>query len=179
MVRSGLFQRREIARKAVARAVNPRVLDVGCGSGRVAETLFSADIGEYVGVDFSAPMLELAKERLAQHSDQVTLLCGDFMTVELDGPFDIITVLGVFDYIEDPHRFIRRLGELCRGTLVASFPSWDWIKGPVRHIRYQWLNSCPIYDYTQKEVEVILKDCGFSSVRFHRKRGGFILEASV
>ena len=64
--RPGLHARRDIALQVVDSYERPRVLDVGCGSGRVAEEVLEHRAGAYVGVDFSEPMLDLSRERLAR-----------------------------------------------------------------------------------------------------------------
>ncbi len=59
-----------------------RVLDLGCGHGVVAARAL-ADLRDVslVGVDGSAPMLELARERLAPYGDRVTLAQAAFETL--------------------------------------------------------------------------------------------------
>ena len=117
-VRPGLFARREFALDVVRSYSSPRVLDVGCGSGRVAEQVLEVGASEYVGVDFSEPMLELAKDRLAQYGSQVSLVCGDFLEVELDGSFDVVLALGFFDYTPEPDAFVERFREVCSGSVA-------------------------------------------------------------
>src|SRR3954470_11255632 len=70
-IRPGLFARREFVTSVVRSYVSPRVLDVGCGSGRIAEHVLDAGAAEYVGVDFSEPMLALSADRLARFGDEV------------------------------------------------------------------------------------------------------------
>src|SRR5271166_2721309 len=64
VLRPGLFRRRQLAVKTVAAYRDPRVLDVGCGSGRIGEFVLEAGAARYVGVDFAEPMIELAEARL-------------------------------------------------------------------------------------------------------------------
>src|SRR5919198_5065877 len=63
-LRPGLFRRRELALEVIRSYDSPRVLDVGCGSGRIGELALDAGAGDYVGVDFAETMLDLARERL-------------------------------------------------------------------------------------------------------------------
>jgi ribosomal protein L11 methyltransferase len=90
-----------IALERVADAHRPsglaRVLDVGCGSGRVAEYLLEAGASTLTGIDLSPEMLELARARLARFSESVELVLGDFMTLALTGPYDVIVAVGLFD----------------------------------------------------------------------------------
>jgi SAM-dependent methyltransferase len=59
-----------------------RVLDLGCGHGVVAARVLAElrDVS-LVGVDGSAPMLELAREQLAPYGDRVTLARAAFETL--------------------------------------------------------------------------------------------------
>jgi hypothetical protein len=67
----------------------------------------------------------------------------------------------------------------CSSTLLASFTRWDWVKGPIRHFHYELLHRCPIHDYTERGVEAMLREAGFSAVEFiSRGRRGFFVEAT-
>ena len=78
-VRPGLGRRRALALEAVGSYPSPSVLDVGCGSGRIAEDVLEHGASRYVGVDFSEPMLELAGRRLERFGATVSLVQGDFL----------------------------------------------------------------------------------------------------
>jgi SAM-dependent methyltransferase len=179
-LRPGLFLRAEAAVDLVrAFGYAPRVLDIGCGSGRVGEQALDAGAGEYVGIDFSEPMIELAQKRLARFGDSVRLLSGDFLTTDLEGRFDVVMALGLFDYIGDPEPFTRRMLEVCSGTTIASFPGWTWFKGPIRKVRYEWINDCPIFNYTMPQLERLFRGSGFERVNVEEfVRGGFLVRAS-
>ena len=132
LLRPGLNARREFALEVAREHVRPRVLDVGCGSGRVGEEILAAGASEYVGIDFSEPMLELAGQRLAHFGERARLVQGNFLEHEFDRPFDVVIVLGVFDYTPEPHEFVLRARRACSGSVVATFPRWNWLKGPAR-----------------------------------------------
>jgi SAM-dependent methyltransferase len=165
-LRPGLFRRREFALDVVRSYDAPRVLDVGCGSGRIGELALEAGAADYVGVDFAETMLDLARERLARFGDKVTLVQGDFRNVELEGRFDVVLALGLFDYIADADSFAHRMRELTApgGSVVGSFPRWHWLKGPVRKVRYEKINNCPIFDYTEHGLRKLFTDAGFDPV---------------
>ena len=69
------------------------VLEIGCGTGRVAGALAAAGF-ETVGIDRSAPMLRLAEERRAAAPPEVagrlTFVEGDMTTFHLDRTFPLI-----------------------------------------------------------------------------------------
>jgi 2-polyprenyl-3-methyl-5-hydroxy-6-metoxy-1,4-benzoquinol methylase len=177
LLRPGLFNRRELALEVARGHDAPSVLDVGGGSGRIGEPMLEQGAARYVDVDLSNTMLDLARERLARFGEKVELVQGDFLTAELAGPFDVVLALGYFDYIENADAHIRRIGELCSGSAVASFPRWTWTKGPIRKVRYEVINNCPIFDYTPEGVRDLFADASFESVRVQPGKSGFLVRA--
>jgi SAM-dependent methyltransferase len=175
LLRPGLFNRRELAVSIAREYEAPSVLDVGGGSARVGEFMLEAGAARYVDVDLSDTMLDLARQRLERFEDRVDLVQGDFLSATLEGPFDIVVALGYFDYIEDAPAHIRRISELCAGTAVASFPRWTWTKGPIRKVRYEVINRCPIFDYREAQLCELFAD--FARVEIQPGRSGFLLRA--
>jgi SAM-dependent methyltransferase len=175
LLRPALSGRADLAVSIVQSLGSPRVLDIGYGSGRVGERVLDAGASHYVGIDFSAPMLDLARERLERFGERAEFVEGDFLTEPLAGPFEAILALGLFDYTPEPERFARRMFELSAGAVVASFPRWTWLKGPVRKLRYEVLNDCPIFDYTNEGVERLFKESGFCSVELHQSGASALL----
>jgi SAM-dependent methyltransferase len=177
LLRPGLFNRRELALEVASGYDSPTVLDVGGGSGRIGEPILEQGAARYVDVDLSNTMLELAGERLARFEDRVALVQGDFLTADLSGPFDVVLALGYFDYIENAAAHVHRIGELCAGSAVASFPRWTWTKGPIRKLRYEVINNCPIFDYTAGELQQLFVDAGFAQTDLREGKSGFLLRA--
>ena len=180
LLRPGLFRRRRLAVQTVAALSAPRVLDVGCGSGRVGEFVLEAGASRYVGIDFAAPMIELATLRLQRFAPRSELVAGDFLDAPLEGPFEVILALGLFDYLDEPERFARRMFELAAsgGCVVGSFPAWSPVKGPVRKVRYEWIGDCPIFNYTRERLTGMFGESGFGHVEvFAPGRSGFLVRA--
>jgi SAM-dependent methyltransferase len=169
---------RELAVSVVARHRAPDVLDLGCGPGRVAEAVIEAGAASYVGVDFSPEMLALARRRL-DGQETVELLEGDFLDIDVPRTFDVVLALGLFDYLAEPARAASWMRAHCGSTLVASFPRWDWVKAPLRHLHYA-IHRCSIYEYTEAGASELLHGAGFSNVEFpSRGRRGFFVSATV
>jgi SAM-dependent methyltransferase len=85
----------------------PRVLDIGCGNGRWARTL-SGQVTAYLGVDFSAGLIDQARATLARARDAgrfrfQVLSAADLGTAELAAapPFDLVVMAGVLLYLND------------------------------------------------------------------------------
>jgi trans-aconitate 2-methyltransferase len=97
-----------------------RVLDAGCGTGRVTAALVERlPRGEVVAVDGSPAMVEAARERLG---DSVELRVADLLELELERPVDAIPSTATFHRVADHERLFARLRELLRpgGRLVAQ-----------------------------------------------------------
>ena len=57
--------------------------------------------------------------------------------------------------------------EVTTGKIIATFPlKWTW-RAPVRKVRLA-LRGCPVYFFTQPQVEQALRDAGFRSCRVTR-----------
>ena len=68
---------RRTLRRAFSRVDrSAKVLDLPCGTGRLAETLLG-DGFHVVGVDISAPMLEVARRKLQRFGDRFETRVGD------------------------------------------------------------------------------------------------------
>ncbi|HYT52036.1 MAG TPA: class I SAM-dependent methyltransferase [Gaiellaceae bacterium] len=177
LLRPGLFNRRALALEVAHEYDAPSVLDVGGGSGRIGEFLLAEGASRYVDVDLSDTMLDLARDRLARFGDKVELVQGDFLATPLDGPFDVVLALGYFDYIEDAGAHTRRIGDLCSGSAIASFPRWSWTKGPIRKLRYEVINNCPIFDYDREGLRDLFSGAGFHTITIRQGRSGFLVRA--
>ena len=179
--RPGLFRRRQLAVDTVKSYATPRVLDVGCGSGRIGEfVLEQGGAAHYVGVDFSEPMIDLARARLRRFEAKTELIVDDFVTASLTGPFEVILAVGLFDYLPEPHLFARKMFDLTApgGCVVGSFPTWSLIKGPVRKLRYEWIGNCPIFNYSRRELELMFGASGFDRVEVQSPgRSGYLVRA--
>ncbi|MDB5456089.1 MAG: class SAM-dependent methyltransferase [Caulobacter sp.] len=71
---------------------NPRVLEIGAGEGVLFEALRAHAPARYVGVDFSAPAIELGLTRLAAEraTGVVDLVLGDGRAFRTDETFDVV-----------------------------------------------------------------------------------------
>jgi trans-aconitate 2-methyltransferase len=110
---------RDVLDRLVLRG-DERVLDAGCGTGRVTAALVERlPRGEVVAVDGSPAMVEQARARLG---DGVDVHVADLLELELDRPFDAILSTATFHWIADHDRlFARLLGALVPGgRLIAQ-----------------------------------------------------------
>jgi trans-aconitate 2-methyltransferase len=99
-----------------------RVLDAGCGTGRVTSMLRDRlPDGEVVALDGSASMVEKARERLGR--DRVTYLVADLQRpLPVDPPVDAVLSTATFHWIVDHDALFGNLATVMRpgGQLGAQ-----------------------------------------------------------
>lgn len=164
--RRGLYERVVLTIRELETMEQPRVLDVGCGSGRNSVLFVKAGARHVVGVDFSERMLELAEEAAQTHgvASACTFVQADFLDYEPDEPFESVVALGVFDYVADPVPFLRRMAAVSSGTVIGSFPGIAPVRTALRKVRYT-LRGCPLYFYSRRRLERVCREAGLHSYR--------------
>ena len=102
---------------------NERVLDAGCGTGRVTALLLDRlPDGRVIGLDGSLAMIHRARERFAA-DPRVELIVADLTEpLPIDPPVDAILSTATFHWIGDHEALFRNLAAALRpgGQLVAQ-----------------------------------------------------------
>jgi len=106
-------------------AGDERVLDAGCGSGRVtAQLLERLPTGHVVAADVSPAMLEQARATLAPYADRVTFVQADLTQIDrvLTEPVEVVFSTAVFHWINDHPALFRALFTVLApgGRLIAQ-----------------------------------------------------------
>jgi ubiquinone/menaquinone biosynthesis C-methylase UbiE len=147
----------------------PRVLDVGCGSGRFSVAVAKAGVREVLGLDFAPSMLDIARQLAERQGvgDRCRFEAGDFMERKFAEPFDIALAIGLFDYVADCAPFLRKMRRVSRVKVVATFPRrWTW-RAPLRKLRLA-LRGCPVFFFTRPQVERLMAEAGFQRFTIER-----------
>ncbi|MEU2122401.1 class I SAM-dependent methyltransferase [Nocardia niwae] len=107
-----------------------RILDIGCGVGRISIGLARRG-GELTCVDVSNEMLDVLRRTAAEHAVRVETVQGDALSVVdrpgYAGSFDIVACLGLVEHLppEALDSFLADLVRMCApgGTLVLEVNS--------------------------------------------------------
>lgn len=154
-----------------------RVLDIGCGAGRLGAALKQRQDVEVVGVELDETAAQAAIDRL----DLVVL--GNVEADEMgfsSGEFDCVICADVLEHLRCPETVLERIRGWLKpeGVLVASLPN-------VRHHRVvrsllagNWtyetaglLDSDHVRFFTRREMEKLFYRTGFSIVDRHHITG--------
>ena len=104
---------------------NPRILDVGCGTGANLKML--AGLGRAEGVDISPQAVEFCRER---GLDSVKLGAVEELPYENDS-FDLVTALDVIEHLDDDVAGLREMRRVLRpeGRLLLFVPAFMFLWG--------------------------------------------------
>jgi trans-aconitate 2-methyltransferase len=107
------------------------VLDVGCGTGRITETLLAVvPQGRVLAMDASADMVALARRRLG---DRAEVWRQDVLDLELGQPVDVVVSTAALHWVTDHDRLWGRLAQALRPGSVLEVQSGG--EGNIQRVR--------------------------------------------
>ncbi|MFA7604942.1 MAG: metalloregulator ArsR/SmtB family transcription factor [Novosphingobium sp.] len=135
------------------------VLDVGTGTGRIAELL--APRAQHVtGFDRSPEMLRIARARLQRFpAEQVSLVQGDFTALPFaDASFDTVLFHQVLHYAQEPEGVLAEAARITRAggrIAVVDFAAHDREELRERHAHAR-------LGFSDEQMLALLSDAGFA-----------------
>ncbi len=106
---------------------NPKILDLGCGSGWFSNIL--SNFGTVTAVDLSCEAIKIAKDNYPS----VNFIAGDFFTLKLPlSYFDVVISMEVIEHVKDQQRYIKIINDVLvpSGYLILTTPNLkmkNWI----------------------------------------------------
>jgi trans-aconitate 2-methyltransferase len=153
-------------------APDARVLDVGCGTGRVAEQLLAlVPQGRVLALDASEDMAALARARLGERAE---VWCQDVLELDLGEPVDAIVSTATLHWVTDHDRLWARLARALRpgGVLEVQCGGEGNIAGVrevieavARDIAPELAGWSPWVFAGPRETERRLRAAGFGAIR--------------
>lgn len=146
----------EVARAAVDIPA-PRILDLGCGTGALAELVLDEIPGcQLTGIDLAPQMVETSRERLKGRAD---VLLGDAERLPFrDGSFDIVYCNDSFHHYPNPRQAVFQTWRVLApgGTFIIGDA---WQPAPGRAIMNAWMphsHEGDVRIYSEGELRRIL-----------------------
>jgi SAM-dependent methyltransferase len=98
------------------------IVDLGCGSGIWARMLANSGY-KVIGVDISAEMIELARQRVPE----ATFHVGSFADFTIPACRSVTALGEVFNYLFDPNNSLPTLRRVCQNVFDALLPNGAFI----------------------------------------------------
>jgi len=156
-------------RGLLADPASARVLNIGCGIGRVERHLAPL-VGELFAVDVSGEMIRRARERLASFGNVVLreVASDEYLAFFPDGFFDLVFSLLVLQHVEkeDAFRYLEDARRVLRpgGILFVQFPnllSPEYSHAFRSAIASRPRNPARVRPYVEAEVRHLVALAGF------------------
>jgi 2-polyprenyl-3-methyl-5-hydroxy-6-metoxy-1,4-benzoquinol methylase len=140
-----------------------RLLDVGAGSGILVDAALEMGF-DAQGIEPSGPLSTQAQQR------RLPVHHGILPSAQVDGLFDVITVVDVIEHVSDPIGLMRTVRAALRpdgiavvvtpdvGSLMARLLGWRWWHYRIAHIGY----------FNRKTLQHALQIAGFQTVSITR-----------
>ena len=148
------------------------VLDVGCGTGRVTESLLAlVPRGRVLAIDASEEMVALARARLGARAD---VWCQDVLALEVAEPVAVIVSTAALHWVTDHDRLWARLARALRPGGILEVQCGG--AGNIAHVREvietvardtfpELVGWSPWVFASPQETEQRLREAGFGSIR--------------
>lgn len=133
---------------------NPKILDVGCGTGANLEML--ANFGTAEGVDISDDALDFCKAKgLKAHKG-----LAESLPFEAES-FDLVTALDVVEHLDDDIAGLKEIHRILKkdGKTLIFVPAFMWLWGVQDDISNHRIR------YTKKQIVERLNNAGFEIER--------------
>lgn len=163
LARTNLPWAKRLIRRTIPSDRGTRLVDLGCGYGRLLFGLKSMGYDNCVGVDGSESQLMVGRQLGLE-----PLILSEieaFLRAAPDQSFDVVTAIDLLEHLEKSE-LIETLDQIFRilrpnGRLVIHVPNAEGIFG--NRIRYADFTHETAF--TQRSLRQVLGACGFSSVQ--------------
>lgn len=153
---------------AFLRAKNLKILDIGCGTGKVMDML--SHFGKVWGLDNNKKALSFCRKRGFRH-----ITFGEAADTGFeDDFFDVVTMLDVLEHT-DENATLQETRRILKpgGIMIITVPAYQWLwslwDDVLKHKKR----------YTKRNLEAVVKQNGFTIMRFSYMYSFLVLPAFV
>jgi SAM-dependent methyltransferase len=153
-----------------------RLLEVGCAYGLFLRR--ARERGwDVAGVEIAADCAEQASANAG-----VSVVAGDFMSVDLPGGFDVVVLLDVIEHLPDPGACIARCAELLGDDGLLVIETGDLASVWARLLGRRWHFVDPpqhLFYFTARSLDALLRRHGFAGPLHRCKPGRQVSLANI
>jgi len=135
---SSVYNRMSLAQCLIGPVLKgKRVLEIGCGSGLLANSILEAGASQYHGIDFAHSAIEKANNSISRKG--ISFAQVSLQELSVANNFDIILSLGVTDWLNLDE--LNKLAKLSKGKLfLHSFSQRELTFTQLFHQAYVYFN---------------------------------------
>lgn len=140
-----------------------RVLEIGCGEGRLAAMMSFAGASHVDAIDYSEEAISIAQRRI--QLDNVHYRCADYR--EIKEQYDVVVLQGVLEHLDAPFEeldYILKALVRDNGILITSSPSFLNPRG------YIWMTLQLLFDVPMSLTDLHFL-CPFDFEKFAISKG--------
>ncbi|MBR6548278.1 MAG: class I SAM-dependent methyltransferase [Clostridia bacterium] len=147
-----------------------KVLEIGCGTGRLAVRVAS-HVHSFYGIDASPKTIEIAKSNLYEF--HVELICDDFLAYQFAEQFDLIYSSLTFMHIQNKRSAIEKVYNCLtkNGICVLSLDKNQ------NSIPDYGTRQVRIYPDDPEEIMSIFLKCGFCEIEKYEIDHAYLIKA--
>lgn len=151
------------------------VLEIGCARGLTGALLQERLGCRVTGVELNPLIAREAAGRLWK------VIVGDVETVSIEGAFDAVLALELFEHLRDPFAFCQRVQSWLRpgGVMILSTPNvghwsvvWDLLQGRWDYMPIGLLCFTHLRFFTRHSLEQLLQLGGWEDIAIYPQRTG-------
>jgi ubiquinone/menaquinone biosynthesis C-methylase UbiE len=144
----------------------PRVLDLGCGTGRFALPMASRLHYRVTGADYSREMLAKASDKDTDRIVEWDYQDAQTLTYQ-DESFDVVFISHLLHHVDSPQRVIRECQRVLvpSGVIVIRYGAIEQIRDDVEHTFFP--ETLAIDEARTPTIDIVeewLKDAGFTCI---------------
>ena len=167
LIDAGRYRRGNLFLAAAASSTPPqgRILDYGCGPGRISALLAGRGF-RVLGVDPSPAMIAAARQQRLEALQVEFQLCETHPIDAQDGAFDAIVCSSVIEYEANPVELLRQFFAALRpsGVLIISFANSRSLSRALFQRRNLHLGA-QVHTWTWSQFNELLGQSGFRPIR--------------
>lgn len=162
---------------SVSWQANERVLDIGCGDGKITALLAKKlPFGSILGIDISQSMIEFASQNYPEMDyPNLNFQKLDAAEISFENQFDRVVSFSTLHWVVDQEKALRAIhralvpgGRVCIQTYGTGLMNVTVIGDALIHTK-KWAPYFPSYTkqrvfFTDKEYQALLESAGFQQV---------------